>query len=178
MTHPFLNDHTIARLKQDFDQAFARPPEARADRQSFLGLGLRGDPYALRIAQIESVLAERRIVPLPATIGAFAGLIAHRGSLVPVYDLGILLGYAAATTPRWIVTVRASHVLVGLGFDRVDGHYQVIAAGSSPAGPSPSRTLSVVPGLPDGRPVIDLPSLLEPMLHPQANEPTKGVMNP
>jgi len=165
------DDDVVTRLRHDFDETFAKSPETQAIRESFLGLGLRGDPYALRMTQIEGILAERSIVPLPTAIAAFAGLTAHRGSLIPVYDLGMLLGYAAATTLRWVVTVRVLEALVGLAFDRFDGHYRVIAD-SSPDQRS-SGLLSHVPGLPESRPVIDIFTLLDSILHLQANEPRK-----
>ena len=176
MTQPFADD-VVSRLRREFDDTFAKPPAVQATRESFLGLGLRGDPYALRVKQIEGVLTERRIIPLPTAVPAFAGLSAHRGSLVPVYDLGTLMGYATAATLRWVVTVRALDGLVGLAFDRFDGHYRVIAADSSPDRRS-SGLLAYVSGLPEGRPVIDIVTLLDSVLHFEADERTKGAMNP
>lgn len=170
---PTRDEGGVARLKREFDEAFAKPPATRATHESFLGLGLRGDPYALRIGQIEGIVAERRIVPLPTAVSAFAGLMAHRGVLVPVYDLGMLLGYAAASTLPWIATVRASETLVGFGFDRFDGHYRVVAAEPTPGDRSSSGHLSFVPGLPAGRPVIDSHSLLDSVLRLETKESRK-----
>lgn len=175
---PTIDEGVVARLKREFDETFAKPPARQAAHESFLGLGLRGDPYALRIGQIEGIVTERRIVPLPTAVSAFAGLTAHRGSLVPVYDLGMLLGYTPASTLPWIATVRASEALVGFGFDRFDGHYRVIAAEPTPGDPSPSGHLSFAPGLPAGRPVIDILSLLDSVLRLETNERTKGALNP
>jgi chemotaxis signal transduction protein len=174
--HPI--DEGLVRLRREFDETFARLPEAQAGREGFLGLGLRGDPYALRMEQIQGVLTDRTIVPLPTAVASFAGLTAHRGALVPVYDLGMLLGYATAAALRWVVTVRTSEALIGLGFDRFDGHYRVVAAGSSTEERPSAGHLSFVSGLPAGRPVIDVLILLDSVLRPENDERMKGATNP
>jgi chemotaxis signal transduction protein len=169
---PPIDEDVVARFRREFDETFAKPPATRAEQESFLGLGLRGQPYALRMGQIEGVLTERRIVPLPTGVAAFAGLSAHRGSLVPVYDLGMLLDHPAASTLPWVATVRVSEALVGFGFDRFDGHYRVIASEPTPGNGTPSGHLSFVPGLP-GRPVIDILSLVKAALRFETNEARK-----
>ena len=161
VTQP-IDEGAVMRLRREFDETFAKPSEPQVIRESFLGMGLRGDPFAIRIRQIEGVLTERRVVALPTAVAAFAGLTTHRGSLVAVYDLGMLLGYAGAATLRWVVTVRVSDAVVGLAFDRFDGHYRVVAAAETSDGSS--GLLAVVPGMPDGRPVIDVLFLLDSVL--------------
>jgi chemotaxis signal transduction protein len=176
LLQPIDAEGVVARLRREFDETFARPPATQPGFEAFLGLRLRDDPYAVRLRQIEGLLSDRRIVPLPTAVAAFAGLTAHRGALVPVYDLGMLLGYPAAASLRWIVTVRASEALLGLAFERFDGHYRLIAAGASPDDRPAGGLLSAVPGLPDGRPLIDIPALLQPILQRESN--TKGAMQP
>jgi chemotaxis signal transduction protein len=173
MTRTIDDDSAAARLRREFDDIFARPPDAPTIFESFLGLGLRGDAYALRLGQFECVLTERKVLPLPTSVTAFAGLTAHRGALVPVFDLGMLLGYAAAATLRWLVMVRASSALVGLAFERFDGHLRVPVSDSS----SDDGRLSIVAGLPDGRPVIDIVALVESVLDLQTGDRSKGARN-
>jgi chemotaxis signal transduction protein len=174
---PQLDRLNVSRLKREFDSAFAKPAEARPILESFLGIGLRGDPYAIRLMQIEGLLTGRKIVPLPGPVPAFAGLAASRGVLFPVYDAGMLLGYPTAAPARWLVTVRLTGALVGLTFDRFDGHYRVGASDAPQAG-TQSGPLSVVAGLPAARPVIDVLSLLDPILHLDGRQPTKGTIQP
>lgn len=166
-----------SRLRKDFDDAFAHMPEPEPDQESFLGLGLRGNPYALRLRQIDGLLAGRKITPLPTSVPSFAGLAAHRGTLVAVYDLGMLLEYATpAAAMRWLVILRVHDTPIGLAFERFDGHYRI--ASDAPAADTTSPgPLSIVPGLPDGRPVIDLPSLVEPILQLQKSAAMKGAVS-
>jgi len=150
MTRVIGDDSAAARLRREFDDMFARPPDSPANLESFLGLGLRGDPYALCLRQIECVLTERGILPLPTSVAEFAGLTAHRGTLVPVFDLGMLLGYAAAARLQWLVLVRGSNAFVALAFDRFDGHFRV-----------PVSDAGGLKSVVHGRPVIDIDSIVE-----------------
>ena len=89
------------------------------------------------------------------------GLAGSRGALVPVYDLGALLGYPRDGSRRWLVTT-AGAVVVGLAFDRFEAHVRVdgdaVAVDDSPT----QRHADRVAHLPDGaRRVLRLASILD-----------------
>ena len=89
------------------------------------------------------------------------GLVALRGSVVPVYDLRILLGHAAGPLPSWFALVRGASPL-GVAFDALDALLRLPAA-SLVAAKSSEGAGRFTPGsvvTPSGpRPLIHLPSL-------------------
>jgi purine-binding chemotaxis protein CheW len=109
-----------AELAAAFDRAFAAvPPEARGDSVDILALRIGGDPFALRIAETAGLFAGRRITPVPTTMPEFRGIAGLRGAVVPVYDLGALVGYPPAVDPRWLVLAREAAVAFAFdGFER------------------------------------------------------------
>jgi chemotaxis signal transduction protein len=116
-------DTRAAALRQAFDQTFAAPPTrgTEAERLAFLAIGVGGDHYALRLAEVAELFADKRVVPLPSQSPDLLGIASFRGALVAVYDLRLLLGYPAAAPPRWLV-LAAQDAAVGLAFDQLDGY--------------------------------------------------------
>jgi chemotaxis signal transduction protein len=111
-----------AMLRQVFDQAFAAAPAGTSTpTEAFLAIGAGGDNYALRLVEISGLFVDKKVVPLPSESPDLLGIASFRGALVPVYDLAVLLGYAAKPLPRWLVLV-APQTPVGLAFDRFDGY--------------------------------------------------------
>jgi chemotaxis signal transduction protein len=117
-------DETARALRRDFDAGFASaPPEAGGRLEDFLTIGVAGDPYALDLAHIGSLHRDWRIVPIVSHAPELLGVSGNRGAIIPVYDLGALLGYAREPAPRWVVTARSA--AVALGFARFHGHVRV-----------------------------------------------------
>lgn len=103
-------------LRRRFDAAFAAaPPPPAAGFEDVLAIRLGGDPYVLRLSEIAGLHADRQIAPVPSAHPALLGIAALRGQLLPVYDLGALLGYARAERPRWFV-VGPAPATIGLAF--------------------------------------------------------------
>jgi purine-binding chemotaxis protein CheW len=112
-----------AELRQAFDQSFAAAPQrVEAPTETFLAIGSGSDLYALRLAEISSLHADKKIVPLPSESTDLIGLASFRGTLVPVFDLRVLLGYSPASMPRWLVLL-ACKTPVGVAFERFDGYF-------------------------------------------------------
>jgi len=161
--------HSMTRareLRHAFDRTFAEPLRADAVAQDdFLAITIGSDPYALRLSEVGGLYPSRRTTGLPGAASALRGLVGLRGALVPVYDLGALLGYSQAAPPRWLVTIVDGKVTVAVGFEQFDRHLRVARdtiAEAAPAGAAGRRTLvreslhaEVV------RPIIHLPSVLE-----------------
>jgi purine-binding chemotaxis protein CheW len=155
----------VADLRRAFDQAFEQSAEVRASQaENLLALRLGGDAYAVRARQTAGLLADQKIVPLPSPVSELLGIIGRRGEIVPVYDLRALLGYPGdATPPRWIL-LAGDGPLLGLAFDRFDGHLSVPRSALSAHQSSPAASAQVreTAAAPDGpRQIIDLSAVRE-----------------
>jgi chemotaxis signal transduction protein len=117
----------VGALRREFDESFARPIRG-GDGQGIQLLAIRvaGDAHALRLSEIAGLFADRPVTPVPGPMAELRGLANLRGQLVPVYDLGMLLGHPAAASPRWIALAAARPL--ALAFDDVDGHVVAVPA--------------------------------------------------
>jgi purine-binding chemotaxis protein CheW len=153
-------------LRQAFDDNFARVPlvQERAT-EAFLAIDLAGDGYAMRLTQVAALHADKRVTALPGDVSELLGLANFRGTLIPIYDLRILLGYPPGPPPRWMVLV-ASPTPVGLAFDRYEGHLalsdaEVIQEGSTPNAPPHAHVAQAVRVGDMPRKIIDLNAIVE-----------------
>lgn len=152
---------TALALRADFDQAFATAPrEPGPDPTGMLAIRIAGEPYALRLAQIGGLHADRRIMGLPSPVPALRGVASFRGQIVPVYDLALLLGHTRSAAPRWLVLVRGAQALA-LAFDQFEAHFAATPDQIMSGAQMPGRDhlCDTVQGADALRPVIDLPSL-------------------
>jgi len=116
---------TAERLREAFDRSFAQAqdaPETAFD--DLLAIIVGGDPHLLRLADIQGLHANHAVVPVPSPDRRFIGIAGFRNTLTPIFDLRLVLGYPPGTAPTWLVLARGP-VLVGLAFDRFDGHLRV-----------------------------------------------------
>jgi purine-binding chemotaxis protein CheW len=118
-----------AALRRAFDRSFAEPPRAGTEEvEALLTLRVGGDAYAVKLADITGLVADRKIVSLPSAAPGFLGIAGLRGSMVPVWSLGALLGCGPTRqAPRWLILVGdgASRQAVGLAFEQFDGHLTI-----------------------------------------------------
>jgi chemotaxis signal transduction protein len=127
----------LGELRRAFDSAFAAEPAALEERIDLIALRAAGRSYAVRIAEVSSVLAAGAVVPLPCEEPALLGLGAVRGTPIPVYDLAALLGDGAAKAPRWMVLSHGPDRLA-LAFDELEGYLRVPVADVAAAPPDPA----------------------------------------
>jgi chemotaxis signal transduction protein len=124
-------EHLVARagrLRADFDSMFAAPPpEPTPPQVDLLAIRCAEHGFALRLAQVVSVHTERKVVPVPTPVPELLGLAGVRGLVVPVYDLGALLGQAPNAAPRWLALVRAPAPFA-VGFELFERHLRVPTA--------------------------------------------------
>jgi chemotaxis signal transduction protein len=156
-------------LRQEFDRSFAQAPRVEIEHvEKLLAVRLGNDPYAIRLAEIGGLYADRCIMPLPTPVPALLGIAGFRGQIAPVYDLAALLGYARQAPPRWLILTQLRDP-VALAFDAFEAHFVVPAEqivktpDETSAAPAATRPhLSEVVHI-DGaaRPIIHLQSLLE-----------------
>lgn len=153
---------SVESMRDAFDRTFAVAPTFVEDsREGVLTIQAGGDPYALRLSQVASLFADKRVTWLPGPVRELLGVVAVRGAVLPVYDLAALLGYPATTTPRWFVTAAVSPV--ALAFDRFDGHRRVaredISAARAESHTEHVREVAGVDGTP--RLIVDLSSVVD-----------------
>jgi hypothetical protein len=111
-----------ARLREEFDHSFSEPAQGRATAfDDFLKLRIQGNPFAFRLAELSSIQTNLPLVSAPSDVPEFLGIAGLRGTLVPVYDLHLLLGRAAAREPRWLAITQGKDP-VGLAFEDCEGH--------------------------------------------------------
>jgi purine-binding chemotaxis protein CheW len=152
-------------LRREFDDGFARAPGERGGpTEAFLAIEVAGDAYALRLAQVAGLYADRRVIALPGEVRELLGLANFRGTLIPIYDLRVLLGYPPGPPPRWLV-LAASSTPVGLAFDRFERHLTLSEAEVVHEGaPDARRQSHPVEALQIGerpRKIIDLHAMVE-----------------
>ena len=153
----------VAVLRLTFDRSFAeRPSPESAAEEDFLAIRLGAAAHAIRLSQIDGLVADKPIVGVPSGAGALLGIAGFRGAIVPVYDLQTLLGYPRVETPRWLVMM--SGAAVAFAFDAFESHLRVPrdAILSREAGDGPGQFVRQV--FTDGdltRSIVDLPSVVE-----------------
>lgn len=154
-----------ARLRTAFDASFSaqRAPNAGAELD-LLAIRVGGHGYALRLAEVLAVHAERELVPVPSPVPSLLGLIGVRGLVVPIYDLRLLLGYPAGPPPRWLCLARAASAL-GFAFEALEAHWRLphesVVAGSELADNGQRFARGGVQTDAGPRPLLHLPSLIE-----------------
>jgi purine-binding chemotaxis protein CheW len=114
-------------MRRAFDRAFALPSQ-RDDTptEDFLAIGVDEQAIALRLSDVTGLFTGRKIMRLPSQAPALLGIAGFRGGILPVYDLGMLLGRPAAESPRWLVIAKGA--AVALAFDGFHGHRRISKA--------------------------------------------------
>jgi chemotaxis signal transduction protein len=158
-------------MRRRFDGAFAAAPADRnEDVDSFLAMRINGDGYALRVREVAGFAAARKIVPLPSPIAEMLGIAGIRGSVVPVFSLAALLGYARGEeAPRWFVLCAGAEP-IALGFRDFDGYLELPrpdvsalgeAGDAGNGGAGRAHVRHVVRASGEVRGVIDVPSVVK-----------------
>lgn len=150
-----------AALRETFDHGFASPPQpVTGAHEDFLAIRLDDAPYALRLAEITALSTDHKIAAMPGQMASLRGFAGFRGTLLPVYALGPLLGHPTVQPPRWLARTAS----VAFAFTRLDGHLRLSAARILPQhGTAPAqRHISGFLQLEDHiRPVLDMGQLIE-----------------
>ncbi len=157
-----------AELARAFDAAFAEAAQQAArEPVDVLAIQLGTEPHALRLSQLAGVFARRTIVPLPSALPELLGLVSIRSAIVPVYDLGALLGRPRQAEPRWLAL--ATQAPIALSYSELDGYWRlpteaiVAATDETPGGDGPGggQVLELVRAAAELRPMVHLPSVIE-----------------
>ncbi|HEX4298913.1 MAG TPA: chemotaxis protein CheW [Devosia sp.] len=129
-----------AQLRREFDQSFALPAVGgKRPTVEFISVRLGSDTLALRVGEINRLLANAVVTPVPSPIGELRGIAGIGGKLVPVYDLAALLGQPS-TAGHWLVL--AADRSIAFAFDQFEQHFRVDAAEIAPD-PRPDRDFHI-----------------------------------
>jgi chemotaxis signal transduction protein len=122
---PTLSDR-VTDLRRAFDQAFSAPPRGAPNETiDLLAIRVAGDPYGFDVRGLVSLAPCGKVVPLPTRRIGLLGIAGIRGTLVPVYGLGVLLGYEPSRSPpRWL-GLAGSPDPIALAFDELEGFLRV-----------------------------------------------------
>lgn len=129
----------------------------------------RGRLYGIDVLRIREIVRSREVTPLPGAPGLIEGVIDLRGAVIPILDLGRVLGAepAGSGADGRIAILEVGEMVFGL---RVDAAVDVIAAGEGEVGELPAlatragyEAVSRVVRRADAPPVLvlSLPHLLE-----------------
>jgi purine-binding chemotaxis protein CheW len=163
MNQPEYIRKTAPELRQEFDALFARAPQPKSgDFEDFLIIGLGGTAYAVRMTDTSGLFRNKKITPLPSPMPGLMGIAGFRGAVVPVYNLGVLMGRANATS-EWLFLTRSN---VAFAFDELDAytrisHDAIFPASASIHGEAPGAHVGEAVRI-DGtiRPIANLASIL------------------
>jgi purine-binding chemotaxis protein CheW len=152
-------------LKEAFDHSFAAPPPAaRSDFERLVGVrvGVERQAFAFRLTDLSGLSALPALVPLPGAPAACLGVAGVRGRLVPVFDLGLMLGLSSAPA-RWVVLGPVEEP-VAFAISELDGYFEAphdtlqAALAASPDDPVHAVWRHDV-----ARGILHLPTLLAPL---------------
>jgi purine-binding chemotaxis protein CheW len=164
----------LEKLRQAFDEAFARPVAgSRTPDVALVAIAMGEDRLALPLSELTGVYAMPALVPLPGAPGALLGVAGLRGQLVPVYGLAALLGSPAPPgPPAWIV-VYGRREPVALAFHELVGHRDVPPSAVRPLASRPlaGTFVRAVVRAADGPPLalLDL-AALDAVIRPSQEE--------
>jgi chemotaxis signal transduction protein len=150
-----------AALRAEFDLAFTRPASIGEDQVELLCLGVGHRRFAVRVADVAGLVADRQVTRLPGGPPSQLGIASVRRTVVAVHDLGTLLGERTDTSPRWLL-LTASDPQVGLAFERFETHARVprSAMPAAPSGSPGTTTAGVVTIRSAAHPLLDVPGLV------------------
>ena len=157
-------------LRRAFDRSFAQPPAPAAqDAEDLLAIGVEGDLYAVRLAEIAGIVAGRAVIAVPAAAAGLLGLANIRGQIVPVFGLAALLGYQLTSdSPRWALLCAPEEPLA-LAFAQFQGYLRIPRSSLHAADDARGarRYVSQIARTNSGvRAVISIPRVLADITHP------------
>lgn len=115
-----------AQLREAFDRSFAESPRTGVVAvHDLLAIRVGTHRYVVRLAELSGLTADKKVTRVPSPMPALRGIASFKGTVLPVYDLGMLLGRQQAAAPRWIFVTAVTPV--ALAFEGFDGYLRVPA---------------------------------------------------
>lgn len=166
MINPSKMAMTTLELKKAFDHAYAVPPPRLDSKQmeNLLAIRVDGDPYAIRVSQINGLASDRKVVAVPSRTPELLGVVGIRGGLVPVYSLAALVGHDGDVNGgRWLALCGTEEP-IGLAFSDFEGYFKVPLIHVYPAGLNHAIHESVRDAVRTAdvtRAIVNIPSIVE-----------------
>jgi chemotaxis signal transduction protein len=123
-------EHTAKDLRHTFDRSFVLPPASTGLEQTenLLLLRIGGEPYALRVREIDGLANDDLFAALPSDVPGLLGIGGIQGKLISVYSLAVLLGHPLEPHKgRWLALCGRESPL-GLAFSDLEGYSRIPAA--------------------------------------------------
>ena len=161
--NPSHTSGRAAEFRLAFDRAFAEPIRTDiAVKADLLAIRVGGQACAIRLSEITGLFADKKVTHVPGSAAALRGIAGFRGVILPVYDLTILLGYAASQAPRWLVVAKAAPI--ALAFETFEcqlrvAREEILPQASRPDTQSHAREFVRMPHF--AGPILHLPSILD-----------------
>jgi len=161
-------------LRFAFDRSFAAAAHFdAAPKEDLLAIRSGSQVLALRLAEVGGLFVDKKITQIPGRVATLLGIAGFRGAILPVYDLGMLLGQAKGKASRWLVI--AASAPIALAFEGFDGHLRISKDTVFPQ-EAGERAIYVrdcvrVEGV--VRPILNLPSVLD-TIRAQSAQPIVG----
>jgi chemotaxis signal transduction protein len=116
-----------AAIARAFDATFTEAPRTVAeDTEELLGAAVAGGSYFLRLRDVKGLFSRPKIVPVPSPVPEFVGVMGLRGTVVPIYGLGALLGHGGPIDDlSWVLLVGEGSTRVGLGAREFTGYLRL-----------------------------------------------------
>ena len=161
-------------LRAAFDQGFAAAPLDVTVGESLLAIHAGSRPLVVRLTEVSELFVDWKVTSVPSTVPELIGITGFRGTLLPVYDLGLLLGYAKSEAPRWLLVTAVTPV--GLAFDGFEGHVTVpagslVSSHAQALGDRRVPEVAHVQGV--ARPLVSLVTVLDAIRNRAAREGPK-----
>lgn len=167
-----------ADLRQEFDESFSFPAKGSNEgHQSLIALRVAGEALAVRTPDVTGIAKRKGITPLPGQVPGLLGLTVVRGSLLPVYDLAVLLGLpGAGGSGPWVMFTNRETPLAFV-FDDFEGQIEIKQASlddsESPLSHKHLRSTALIGAT--HRAVIDVPGIVEEIRTRAGVEPAEGI---
>ena len=91
-------------FKQVQDNTLNQVAEQHGD-ETFLILSLHDELYAIPVDQVHYILCPKSVIPIPDAPFYVKGVINHRGKVVPISDLRMMLRFPSHSKGRTIVVI-------------------------------------------------------------------------
>ena len=146
-------------------------PESAGPTEPCLTLGcfeVGGRPFGVDVTSIREIVRCRPVIPLPGSPRLIEGVIDFRGTMIPVVDLGRVLGQGSTGETRRarIIITQIGELVVGLVVQEVTAVLTVEASDLSRppdlTSPTCNEVIRALVRQPGGDPIVVLS--LEPLL--------------
>jgi purine-binding chemotaxis protein CheW len=116
--------------------AMQPPGMAETRLQEYLTFSLGMEEYAIDILKVQEIRVQEATTRIAGAPDAFAGVVNLRGSIVPVADLGALIGLERAKSEKKVVIIlRLSGQVIGMLVDQVNDVLAIAAETIQPLPP-------------------------------------------